>query len=329
MIDAEFKEAARLIRMMQASMLEAETAVDDKGNDGVTREERHLVLRFVENAQASREALDQMTAQFTAAVERERLLLAEKTRIEGAWRSDVDGLLRRGVEVRKRLEARVDELSKELGMSAARLVAAKTELGYLGGAKPEVTLDTIRKAVVQLEANNTPPIVCPACQTKLYASWPLPPAEPVVCSECGFVFVDVPAPKFTSDVRTLDPGLKVIDAEPPSVVTSVSSLPLEPPRLGGTLRLRAGDVVKHGPSGEEWVLAYGDFDRNAVSACGWPESIAKMSDCTLVKAATDKEHMAMLHEWARLDLDGDHRRGVCRRQLQVMERARFTDVTPE
>lgn len=82
--------------------------------------------------------------------------------------------------------------------------------------------------------------------------------------------------------------------------------------------MRSGDVVKHRLSGETWVLAYADGDE--VSACGWPESWAKASDCDLVKAASDEEYKKMLHDWAdrvrrRDNGDEDHRHTVCKRLL--------------
>lgn len=59
------------------------------------------------------------------------------------------------------------------------------------------------------------------------------------------------------------------------------------------MMFRAADVVKHAPSGETWVLAC-DQDREYVIAAGWPETMAKAADCTLVTAASDVERLAML-----------------------------------
>jgi len=56
----------------------------------------------------------------------------------------------------------------------------------------------------------------------------------------------------------------------------------------------AGDVVRHAPTGEEWILAC-DEERGEVMPCGWPMCIAKSKDCALVKAATEDE---MLKTWA-------------------------------
>lgn len=89
---------------------------------------------------------------------------------------------------------------------------------------------------------------------------------------------------------------------------------------------RAGDVVYHRPTGEEWVLAYAEGKR--VSPCGWPETIAEAAHCELRKACPDEEHLKMLHEWAdepkRCDIDGsmDYRSCVCRRQLAAKEPTR-------
>lgn len=56
---------------------------------------------------------------------------------------------------------------------------------------------------------------------------------------------------------------------------------------------RAGDIVKHGPTGETWTLAC-DEERDEVQWAGWPEGFAKSKDCTLIKAATDEERIEML-----------------------------------
>lgn len=60
--------------------------------------------------------------------------------------------------------------------------------------------------------------------------------------------------------------------------------------------MRCGDVVKHNPTGEEWIVAYVDGDR--LAWCGWPPGEALTSDCTLVRAATDEQHLDLLKEVA-------------------------------
>jgi hypothetical protein len=81
--------------------------------------------------------------------------------------------------------------------------------------------------------------------------------------------------------------------------------------------MRAGDTVKHGPSGETWVLAWAE--RGKVSACGWPASIADESDCTLAEASTDEQHRDMLEKWANPKYRGDYRHSVCCDQLATLK----------
>lgn len=80
---------------------------------------------------------------------------------------------------------------------------------------------------------------------------------------------------------------------------------------------RAADTVKHGPSGEEWDLGC-DEDNGEVFPNGWPPTIARASDCTLVEAASDKDRLAMLREWAArtsAEVRCDARRLTAIRQL--------------
>lgn len=60
--------------------------------------------------------------------------------------------------------------------------------------------------------------------------------------------------------------------------------------------VRAGDHVLHSPSGETWVVAWADPATDDLAWCGWPDGMARLSDCTLVKAATDAEHHQKLRE---------------------------------
>lgn len=60
--------------------------------------------------------------------------------------------------------------------------------------------------------------------------------------------------------------------------------------------LRAGDVVHHEPTGEDWTVAYVDGDR--LAWCGWPDGTALLSDCRLKKSSTDEDHVKLLHEIA-------------------------------
>lgn len=49
--------------------------------------------------------------------------------------------------------------------------------------------------------------------------------------------------------------------------------------------IRCGDTVLHRPSGEKWVVAAADPERDEIMWCGWPEGVAKLSDCELIDRA--------------------------------------------
>jgi hypothetical protein len=83
------------------------------------------------------------------------------------------------------------------------------------------------------------------------------------------------------------------------------------------MTIDTGDVVRHVPTGEEWVVA---FVRNGdLSWCGWPEGWAKISDCILIKKATAEERMKLLHEMAEMQGDQDHRARYARAELDLMQ----------
>lgn len=69
----------------------------------------------------------------------------------------------------------------------------------------------------------------------------------------------------------------------------------------GEHRIRCGDHVLHGPSGEEWVVAWADYKTNDLAWCGWPNGIARISDCTIVKRASDDEHTLLLAKVMKCD----------------------------
>ena len=83
---------------------------------------------------------------------------------------------------------------------------------------------------------------------------------------------------------------------------------------------RAGDVVKHIPTGETWTVAYHDGDW--LAWYGWPEGETRAANCELVRAATDAQHRAALEEWAREHRTDsgrlDRRCVVARRQLFLL-----------
>lgn len=79
---------------------------------------------------------------------------------------------------------------------------------------------------------------------------------------------------------------------------------------------RAGDHVHHHPSGEHWLLACDESDGYVLPG-GWPETMARSSDCTLLKAATDEERLKTLREVAKSRCVT--RSSWARQQLEAME----------
>lgn len=71
-----------------------------------------------------------------------------------------------------------------------------------------------------------------------------------------------------------------------------------------TTRIRAGDHVRHRPSGEIWVVAFADYESGDLAWCGWPEGVARIADCDLVEKASDDEHARIV---AQIILSGGMR----------------------
>lgn len=59
-------------------------------------------------------------------------------------------------------------------------------------------------------------------------------------------------------------------------------------------RINCGDTVFHRPSGETWLVAAADHTADDLMWCGWPEGMARVSDCKVVRRATP-EDSADLH----------------------------------
>jgi len=57
-----------------------------------------------------------------------------------------------------------------------------------------------------------------------------------------------------------------------------------------------GDIVHHGPTGEDWVVARVQGEH--LAWCGWPQGWADLKDCTLVKKATPEERIDLLKQIA-------------------------------
>lgn len=63
------------------------------------------------------------------------------------------------------------------------------------------------------------------------------------------------------------------------------------------MKIDTGDTVKHGPTGESWVVAY--VEDNRLAWCGWPPGWAELSDCTLVRKASEEQRIALLEKMAK------------------------------
>lgn len=57
-------------------------------------------------------------------------------------------------------------------------------------------------------------------------------------------------------------------------------------------KIRCGDVVLHRPSAKYWLVAYADYETGDLSWSGWPEGVARIEDCELVRKATDEQFLA-------------------------------------
>ncbi len=77
--------------------------------------------------------------------------------------------------------------------------------------------------------------------------------------------------------------------------------------------LRCGDEVQFMPTGELWLVAYADYETGKMSWYGWPEGVADIADCKLVKAASDDEHLRCVSEWCDRPAGNDHRFSAVRR----------------
>lgn len=81
-------------------------------------------------------------------------------------------------------------------------------------------------------------------------------------------------------------------------------------------RFRAGDTVHHFPTGENWILAVDQFG-DEVSPCGWPETIAKATDCTILERSSDKQRHDQLLKSSKIREPADIRRREARHQLDI------------
>lgn len=78
---------------------------------------------------------------------------------------------------------------------------------------------------------------------------------------------------------------------------------------------RTGDVIRHIPSGEEWLVA--DVTSTHIGCAGWPHTLAPFGDVELVEAATDAYHLEMLQRMADMS-SPDPRRSYAQDVLAKM-----------
>ena len=60
---------------------------------------------------------------------------------------------------------------------------------------------------------------------------------------------------------------------------------------------RAGDTVRHVPTGEVWTLACDQHGKH-IAWSGWPEGMALAEDCQLERRATTALREHVLRAWA-------------------------------
>ena len=78
-------------------------------------------------------------------------------------------------------------------------------------------------------------------------------------------------------------------------------------------RIQIGDTVLHKPSGQEWLVAFADYDQNLMSAWGWPESIEPLDNVELIRKADPKSY----RDWLPKLLDSEGFRYRRARRLYV------------
>lgn len=94
--------------------------------------------------------------------------------------------------------------------------------------------------------------------------------------------------------------------------------------------MRTGDIVKHHPTGETWLLGGADLERDEVYPLGWPPSIGKASDCTMKKACSDEEHWQQVATYAAKDNDtiwASHCRKLLRSRYECFSKSTQTTGT--
>lgn len=58
------------------------------------------------------------------------------------------------------------------------------------------------------------------------------------------------------------------------------------------MNYKPGDAIRHKPTGETWSVAAPSPDGKEIVCSGWPESIAPITDCEMVRSCTHDEAVA-------------------------------------
>jgi hypothetical protein len=80
-----------------------------------------------------------------------------------------------------------------------------------------------------------------------------------------------------------------------------------------TVAIDTGDVVRHEPSGERWIVAYVRDGR--LAWLGWPPGEAAVFDCTLITKATPEVQASYLRALADMRDASDRRCRYARERL--------------
>lgn len=85
------------------------------------------------------------------------------------------------------------------------------------------------------------------------------------------------------------------------------------------MTIDTADTVLHRPSGERWLVAVARTEQDEIIPCGWPLSFARLSDCDLVRAATDEQREALLNQMADMQDGSDPRCRHARWRLGIRQ----------
>jgi len=69
---------------------------------------------------------------------------------------------------------------------------------------------------------------------------------------------------------------------------------------------RCGDKVLHRPSEETWLVAWAEG--NDIAPSGWPNCMARLSDCDVTYRCSDAEHAKAVDDWRSVQDDSRGRR---------------------